>query len=116
MRDELNKMIEWYIGQKTEFSVSAGKNGKHFKLYLDERQYGMLCSTYAGIASKEIWATLFEMCGLFRELAFEVAGFNSFTYPLGDDKNMSLYLQQIRRHGHVNERFNSYGSCRIFEK
>lgn len=31
LRPQLNKIIEWYIGTISDFSVSAGKKGKYFK-------------------------------------------------------------------------------------
>lgn len=96
MRDNFHKMIEWYIGQKTNFSVSAGKYGKYFKLYLDSRQYDMFCKTYADCDYKNIWNSLFTMCELFREFALNVKEFNKFIYPKKDDENMTVYLKHIQ--------------------
>ena len=93
MRDEFNQMIEWYIGQKTNFSVSAGKYGKYFKNYLDSRQYEMFCKTYTDSDYDNVWKSMFAMCDLFRECAMEVAEYNNFIYPVKDDANMIFYLK-----------------------
>lgn len=37
VRQELLKMLTWYIGIKTDFSRNLGKVGKHFKQYLEFR-------------------------------------------------------------------------------
>ncbi len=29
-------MLEWHIGMKTDFTVNAGKFGKHFEQYFEE--------------------------------------------------------------------------------
>ena len=104
MRDELNQMIEWYIGQKNNFSVSSGKYGKYYKRYLDARQYDMLCKTYVGSGYADVWEALFTMCGLFRETALYVARHNNFEYPMKDDENMLHYL---RHTSHVQNGLNN---------
>lgn len=96
MRDNFHKMIEWYIGQKTNYSVSAGKYGRYFKLYLDSRQYDMFCNTYSDSNYKNIWKAIFTMCELFRELALNVAEVNNFIYQKKDDENMTEYLKHIQ--------------------
>ena len=96
MRDEFHKMIEWYIGQTMNFSVSAGKNGKYFKLYLSNQQYSMFCKTYADHDYKNMWDAIFVMCDLFREFALDVAKYNNFTYAKSNDDNMVLYLKNIK--------------------
>jgi len=93
MRDEFNKVIEWYIGQKNNYSVSAGKYGKYFESYLDARQFDMVRMSYANGDYDDIWRALFVMCDLFRELAVEVAEYNKFEYPTMDDKSMAYYLK-----------------------
>jgi aminoglycoside 6-adenylyltransferase len=96
MRDNFHFMIEWYIGIKTNFSVTAGKCGKYFKLYLDKRQYDMFCKTYTDSDYDNVWNAMFTMFDLFRELALEVAKHYGFTYPKKDDENMTSYLKHVR--------------------
>ena len=45
VRNMLVKMIEWYIGINTDFSLSAGKMGKYFKKYLSKELYEMYSMT-----------------------------------------------------------------------
>lgn len=96
MRDEFHKMIEWYIGQMTNFSVSAGKNGRYFKLYLTNQQYDMFCKTYVNYDYKNMWDAVFIMCDLFRDFSLDVAKNNKFIYPKNDEENMVSYLKNIK--------------------
>ena len=41
LRDMLFEMINWYIGIKTDFTISVGKCGKHFKKYLEAEIWDM---------------------------------------------------------------------------
>jgi aminoglycoside 6-adenylyltransferase len=93
LRENLNRMIAWYIGQKNNFSVSAGKYEKYMKNFLTAHQYERVCKTYAGGDYGEMKAALFLMCEIFREYATEVAAHNHFTYPAGDSQNMTKYLK-----------------------
>ena len=95
MRDELNKIIEWYIGNITNYSVSTGKYGRYFKLYLNEEQYDMFCKTYTDNNYKNIWDSMFLMCDLFSNLSLEVAKCNNFNYNREDEENMIKYLKKI---------------------
>ena len=96
MREEFHKIIEWYIGQKTNYSVSSGKYGKYFKLFLDNYQYDMFCKTYVNYDYKNIWDAMFIMCDLFRDFSIDIAKYNKFIYNNKDDENMILYLKNVQ--------------------
>jgi aminoglycoside 6-adenylyltransferase len=95
LRDALFRMVEWYIGQRSDYSVSAGKHGKYFKKHLNHVHYDMLCKTYTDSNAIFIWDALFAMCDLFREMGLEVARYNAFAYPAKADENMVHYLNAI---------------------
>ena len=96
VRDMLKEMITWYIGIKTDFSVSSGKMGKYFKRYLDPRLYETYCKTYSDSDYDNLWEAVFIMCGLFREVAEQVAAHFGYKYPCKDDENMMNYLKWVR--------------------
>lgn len=96
MRGEFHKIIEWYIGQKTNYSVSSGKYGRYFKLFLDNKQYDMFCKTYVNYDYKNIWEAMFIMCDLFRDFSMDIAKYNNFNYPERDDENMISYLKNVQ--------------------
>lgn len=95
-RDMLDQMACWHIGGSYDFKVSAGKFGKYFKKYLSERHYKMYTETYAAGEYGKLWKAVFKMCGLFRELAGEVAERSGYVYPEHDDRAMTAYLKKIK--------------------
>lgn len=97
VRDMLNQMTDWYIGGKTEFTVSTGKMGKYFKKYLPTQLYEEYKKTYSDGSYEHFWEAVFIMCHLFRTLAKKVAEQFSFTYNEEEDTNMMWYLTLIRR-------------------
>jgi aminoglycoside 6-adenylyltransferase len=64
---ELDKMIEWYIGTKTGFTVTTGMWGKYFKKHLPPELYELYAKTYSGFDM--LWQAIFAACELFRTVA-----------------------------------------------
>jgi aminoglycoside 6-adenylyltransferase len=95
-RDELMKMLTWYIGLKTNFSKNPGKFGKYFQRYLEPEQWDLLEKTYANADYEHTWDALFAMCQLFRTAAVRVAEHSGFQYPVTDDEKVSAHLQHVR--------------------
>jgi aminoglycoside 6-adenylyltransferase len=46
VREELIKMLTWYVGTQTDFQKSPGKMGKYFKEYITPETWTRLQSTY----------------------------------------------------------------------
>jgi aminoglycoside 6-adenylyltransferase len=73
VRDMLNKMVDWYIGIHTNFSVAVGKSGKYYKKYLPQELYEMYARSYSDSDYDNFWEAIFIACQLFRTLAPFVA-------------------------------------------
>lgn len=97
IRVRLDEMVSWWIGSKHDFKVSPGKMGKYYKSYLPETYWEMYKKTYSDQDFINFWRSIFVACELFRELAQDVAGSLSFTYPINDDINMTEYLKHVRQ-------------------
>ncbi len=97
VRDELRKMINWYVGLKTEFSRSPGKFGRYLQQHLAPELWQMLLQTYSDAAYENTWQALFTMCDLFRTLALHVADHFGYEYPHGDDERVSAHLRHVYR-------------------
>lgn len=95
-RNVLIRMIEWYIGGKTNFTLSAGKFGKHMADYLEKDEWEAFVSTYTDANYENIWESLFIMCDLFRKIAIGVAEKLNFEYPYEDDKRVTEYLKRLK--------------------
>jgi len=95
-RDQLTKMLTWYIGVQTGFTVNPGKLGKCFQKYLEPELYEMLLKTYADGNIEHTWDALFAMGDLFRLTALRVAGHFGFIYNAIEDDNMTAHLGRVR--------------------
>lgn len=96
VRDMLMKMVEWYIGVKSNFSVSVGYQGKYFERYLEDDIWNQYVATYADADSSHIWQALFNMGRLFRSIALQVAEKCHFTYPIEEDENVTAHLKHVQ--------------------
>ena len=96
VRDQLVKMLTWYVGMKTEFTRGPGKFGKYFKQYLEPELWGMLEKTYSDASYDMTWESLYTMCNLFKITAIRVADHFGFEYPEGDDNKVTAHLQHVR--------------------
>lgn len=91
---ELDKMLEWYIGINTEFSVTVGMWGKYFKKYLPAGFYELYAKTYS--SCEELWTAIFAACELFRAVAAAVGKHFGYGYNQSDDDNMTLHLIKMK--------------------
>jgi len=96
VRDQLMKMIDWYIGLITQFSRNPGKYGKYVQQYLDPEQWELLQKTYSDAGYENTWEALFSTCTLFRHLALQVADHFGFEYQHKDDERVSAHLEHVR--------------------
>jgi aminoglycoside 6-adenylyltransferase len=95
LRQQLTKMLTWYIGVQTHFEVNPGKEGKYFKQYLEPEQWSMLEGTYANADYEATWQALLKMAALFRNTASSVAQHFSFEYLYTDDQRVTEYLDYL---------------------
>jgi aminoglycoside 6-adenylyltransferase len=96
VRKMFMRMIEWYIGTETKFSVSFGKDGKFMKEYLDENAYKAILETYPDYKSENIWNSLFKMTELFSKYANHVSRELVYKYNPDEQENVKKYLNQQR--------------------
>ncbi|HVM89749.1 MAG TPA: aminoglycoside 6-adenylyltransferase [Puia sp.] len=95
VRNMFMKMIEWYIGLQTHFSVSFGKAGKNMQIHLHRTLYKKILSTYPDAEKENIWQAVFEMAVLFSEFAHETANAMNFKYHEEEEKNVMEYLKKV---------------------
>ncbi len=97
VRDMLLKMLEWQAGINTQFSLSVGKEYKYLDQHISADSWTRLLGTYAAGSYEAAWDTLFTAGDLFRDTAQSVAAHLGFTYPLEDDRRVSLHLRRMRK-------------------
>lgn len=96
VRSMLIQMLEWYVGVKNNFSVSAGKNGKYFKKLLPADIYERFAKTYSDADYEHMWEAAFEMLYLFGDVARVVAGQLEFKYDEAEEKGIEDYMRCVR--------------------
>jgi aminoglycoside 6-adenylyltransferase len=96
VREQLMKMLNWYVGMQTGFQKSPGKLGKYLEKYLQPDLWQMLLYTYSDADYDHIWDALLTMGDLFRRTAIPVAEHFGFTYPFGDDQRVTAHLLHVR--------------------
>ena len=94
VRQMFMRMIAWYIGVETEFSVSFGNEGKMMKKYLDKESYSKILKTYPDYGIKNIWHSLFIMTSLFGKYAVHVSRKLQFNYNIAEQVNVEEWLHQ----------------------
>lgn len=96
VREQLMKMLTWYLGMKTRFAKNLGYRGKYFQRYMEPDLWQMLQKTYAGASYDNTWEALFTICELFRTVALPLAERYGLDYPHDDDKRVSAHLKHVR--------------------
>lgn len=96
VRDQLMKMVMWYVGLTTESSRNPGKYGRYLEQYLDPETWQMLLRTYSDAAHENTWEALHTTCRLFRKVAIPVAKHCGFDYRYEDDKRVSAHLRHVQ--------------------
>ncbi len=96
VREQLDKMVWWYVGMRTGNKISPGKLGKYFEKCLEPELWQMLLRTYSDAEYQHTWDALLAMGDLFRRLAIPVADHFGYTYPFGDDQRVTAHLHHVR--------------------
>ena len=96
VRDMFIIMLEWHIGMKTDFTVNAGKFGKHFEQYFEGEMWEQFKRTFSNAEYENIWESFFVMGDLFREVANEIANTYGYRYPQDDDDKVTNYLKHVK--------------------
>jgi aminoglycoside 6-adenylyltransferase len=96
VRNQLMKMITWYVGMGTQFSKNPGKFGKYLRQYLEPELWQMLLDTYSDADYEHTWDALDTMCALFRTLALQVAARFGFDYKQQEDRRVRAHLKHVR--------------------
>lgn len=95
VRKELEKMLSWKVGIKTDFKVSVGKSAKYISKYLESDIYENYLKTFFSCDIESAWKSIFLMCDLFEKTAEEVAKQFGYTYNFYEAKNAREFLEMV---------------------
>ncbi len=97
VRKQLEKMLSWKVGIKTNFQVSVGKSAKYLYRWLDPKEYQSYLDTYFGGCVEEAWEAVMHMCDLFACTSKYVADKLDYTYNVAEGEAARRYLEQVRQ-------------------
>lgn len=97
VRKQLEKMLSWKVGIRTDFQVSVGKSAKYLYRWLDESEYQGYLDTYFGGRIEEAWTAILHMCDLFERTAEYVAEKLGYTYNTVEGKAARGFLERVRQ-------------------
>lgn len=96
-RKELRKLLSWYAGIRTDFSLSVGKLGKYLDKYLPSDIWGNFLNTYKTGDYESTWDALITMCELFNEVANLVGKVLGYEYNCDEAIKSFEYIKHIRQ-------------------
>ncbi|MBS5989147.1 aminoglycoside 6-adenylyltransferase [Anaerococcus hydrogenalis] len=85
MRDELFKLLNWYIIDKFNRAKDAGEFGENLIHTLEADIKEDVLMTFGAKDIGDIYNSIFKACQLYRRIGMELADKFDFTYPKRDD-------------------------------
>lgn len=105
----LEVMLGWYIGSRTEYSVSCGKQNKYLKRYLPEDVYCLYRETFPAGDYGHFRHAIRSSCRLFRETAVSLSESLGMAYPEEYERGFKRYMEVFS--GKQTERENYESGC-----
>ena len=97
VRKQLEKVISWQIGIKTDFSVSVGKSAKYMYKWFPKEKYEAYLSTYTCGNVADCWVSVFKMVDLFTPVARFVAENLEYPYNFEEEKACIDFLNIVHK-------------------
>ena len=97
VRKELEKMLSWKVGIKTDFQVSVGKSAKYLYRWLDADEYQGYLNTYFDGNVEKAWTSVMHMCDLFEQTAEFVGQKLGYVYNIAEGKAARGFLERVRK-------------------
>ncbi len=96
LRDQLMKMIGWFVGVQSGFSKNPGYMGMHLQECMEPGLWDRLLNTYSDSGYDHTWDALLVMGQLMRYVAVPVADRFGYEYPYSDDERVAAHLRHVR--------------------
>lgn len=97
VRIELLKMLAWQAASNTNFKKSLGSHYKHLEDFATPETWQKFIKTYVGADLNDMWQSLFDMCGLFKEVSAKLALKFNLSFDSIEADKMIEYLQYVRK-------------------
>lgn len=88
-------LIEWYIANEHDWSITTNKKGRLFKKYLDQYMWGKMELTFSGSSLEENWKALFAMGDVVSEIGTALAKKLNYEYLEKLEGDIRKYLNSM---------------------
>ena len=96
VRKELERMLSWKVGVKTDFRVSVGKSAKYLYQWLTAADYQHYLSTYFDGNIENAWNAVISMCDLFEAVTDDNAKELGYSFDRYEPKAARQFLLHVR--------------------
>lgn len=96
VRKQLEKVLSWKVGIKTDFKVSVGKSSKYIFKWLNKEEYNKFLATYALGDVKDCWRAVYIMTEQFAEVARYVAEELEYEYNIEEEEAGLDFLNIVK--------------------
>jgi aminoglycoside 6-adenylyltransferase len=96
VRQNLMKLLSWYVGAEHNWVINLGSASKWLKDYLPEQLWHSFEYTFSGPASSDTWEALFTTIQLAKEVGQPLADKLNYEYPTHDHSKVLAYLERVR--------------------
>lgn len=107
----LKKAIDWHIGINTNWGISSGANGRHFKKLLEKDIWDKYISTFAGANMDDNWNSFFSAVDLFSTLTKRIGIQLGYNYPEITEMEMKMFYNKIKNAKKNEERGGGQKTC-----
>jgi len=94
--NNLQVILEWYIGMQHDWKITTNKKGRLFKKYLSPEMWKKVEATFAGSDIEDNWRALFAYVDLGSEIGPVIAQQLGYHYPLELEQKIQAYLIKMR--------------------
>lgn len=94
--NNLQVILEWYIGMQHNWEITTNKKGRLFKKYLSPEMWKKVEATFSGSNIEDNWRALFAYADLGSEIGPAIARQLGFNYPLELEQKIRAYLQKMK--------------------
>jgi aminoglycoside 6-adenylyltransferase len=93
-KELLLRMIEWHEKSTHGWDYDTSQHGKRMQEWVSKETWAELNNCFAHFDADDSWKALIATSDLFRTVAMQTAERLGYRYPMGVDKNITIFVQQ----------------------
>jgi len=94
--NNLQVILEWYIGMQHDWKITTNKKGRLFKKYLSPEMWQKAEATFSGSDIEDNWRALFAYVDLGSEIGPLIAKELEYEYPIALEQKIRTCLHEMK--------------------